>query len=167
MPAIASTCVSQANCRLNRLLNASGMLGPTASSPWLRRIITGIVAEVANQPRALVDVDREPLVVVVAHAAVEQLRVLAEREEPVLHGGDRDAGLGMGVDDAVDVLAAAVDRAVDDEARLVHGRVGLVDQVAVEIDLDQVRRRHLVEQEPEAVEQEMPGSPGTRAEMWV
>src|SRR5262249_57979721 len=37
----------------------------------------GVVAEVLDQPRPLVDVDREPLVVVIAHAPVEQLRVLA------------------------------------------------------------------------------------------
>ena len=56
---------------------------------------------------------------------------------------------------------------MDDEARTVHWSVGLVDQIAVEIDLDQVRGRHLVEQEAETVEQEMPGLAGTRAEMWV
>ena len=33
LPAIASTCVSQANCRLNRLLKASGIVVPTASRP--------------------------------------------------------------------------------------------------------------------------------------
>src|SRR5262245_3431183 len=63
----------------------------------------------------------------------------------------------MGMDDAIDILAPAVDGAVDDEARLMHGRVRVLDEIAVEIDLDQVRRRHLVEQEPKTVEQEMPG----------
>jgi hypothetical protein len=83
--------------------------------------------------------------------------MLAQRQQPLLHGGDRDARLGMGMDHAVDVLAPAMDRAVDDEARLVHGSVGLVDEVTVEIDLDQVRRGYLVEEEPEAIEQEVPG----------
>ncbi len=113
--------------------------------------------EVAHQPRAFVDVDRESLIVVIADAAVEELRMLAERQQSVLHGRHGDARLGVGVDHAIHVLALAVNRAVDHESGLVHGRIGLVDQVAVEIDLDQVRRRHLLEQEPEAVEQEMPG----------
>src|SRR5215831_16056874 len=62
----------------------------------------------------------------------------------------------MGMDHAIDVLASAMDRAVNDEAGFVHGSVGLLDQIAVEIDLDEIGGRHLVEQQPEAVEQEMP-----------
>jgi hypothetical protein len=50
-----------------------------------------------------------------------------------------------------------MDRAVNDEAGPVHGSVGLIDQIAIEINLDQVGRGHLVEQQPEAVEQKMPG----------
>src|SRR5262249_22774936 len=38
--------------------------------------------------------------------------------------------------------------------------IRLLDQIAVEIDLDQVRGRHLIEQQPEAVEQEMAGLTG-------
>jgi hypothetical protein len=98
----------------------------------------GVVAEVLNQPRPLVDVDGEALVVVIAHAPMEQLRMLAQRQEPILHGRDRDAGLGMGVYDAIDVVASAMDRAVNDEPGFVHGGVGLFDEIAVEIDLDEV-----------------------------
>ena len=83
--------------------------------------------------------------------------MLAQREQPVLHGRHRDSGLGMGVDDAVDIVAAAMDRAVNDESGPVHGGIGLIDQVAVEIDLDEVGGGHLVEQQPEAVEQKVAG----------
>ena len=64
--------------------------------------------------------------------------MLAQRQEPILHGRDRDAGLGMGVNDAIDVVTSAMDRAVNDEPGFVHGSVGLVDEIAVEIDLDEV-----------------------------
>ena len=39
----------------------------------------GILAKVALQAGAFIDVDREPLVVVIADAAIEQLRMLADR----------------------------------------------------------------------------------------
>src|SRR5215472_8445182 len=63
----------------------------------------------------------------------------------------------MGVDDAIDVAASAVDCAVNDEPGFVHGSVRLLDEIAIEIDLDEVRGRHLLEQQPETVEQEMTG----------
>src|SRR5262245_49491524 len=63
----------------------------------------------------------------------------------------------MGVDDAIDVVASAVDCAVNDEPGLVHGSVRLLDEIAIEIDLDEVRGRHLLEQQAETVEQEMTG----------
>src|SRR5262245_59811813 len=61
----------------------------------------------------------------------------------------------MGVDDAIDVVASGMDRAVNDEPGFVHGSVWLLDEIAVEIDLDEVRSGHLLEQQPETVEQEM------------
>src|SRR5262245_35275022 len=63
----------------------------------------------------------------------------------------------MSVDDAIDVAASAVDCAVNDEPGFVHGSVRLLDEIAIEIDLDEVRGRHLLEQQPETVEQEMTG----------
>src|SRR5215510_6830735 len=63
----------------------------------------------------------------------------------------------MGVDDAIDVVASAMDRAVNDEPGFVHGSVWLLDEIAVEIDLDEVRSGHLLEQQPETVEQEPTG----------
>src|SRR4051812_14356403 len=56
-----------------------------------------------------------------------------------------------------DIVAAAMDRAVNDEPGLVHGGIGLIDQVAVEIDLDEVGGGHLVKEQPEAVEQKVAG----------
>src|SRR5215472_9254546 len=64
----------------------------------------------------------------------------------------------MGMDHAIDVLASAMDRAVNDEAGFVHGSIGLLYQIAVEIDLDEIGGCHLVEQQPEAIEQKMPGN---------
>ena len=126
-----------------------------------------IAPEIADEPRPLVDVDREPLIVVIVHPPVEQLRVLAERREPFLLAATATPAFEWVWMTQSTSSRAAVDRAVNDEAGLVHGGVGVADQVAVEVDLDQVRRRHLVEEQSEAVEQECPGWPGTRAEMWV
>ena len=49
---------------------------------------------------------------------------------------------------------------MDDEARRVDDVVGVLDDVALEVDLDQVRRRHLAEMDPVGIDQEVFLAPG-------
>src|SRR5262249_2491115 len=57
------------------------------------------------------------------------------------------------------ILARTMDRGVDDEARGID-RIGTgADRPAVDIDLDEIRRRHLAIGEAERVDQEMPLRP--------
>src|SRR5690606_21073899 len=102
-------------------------------------------AEVAHEPCLLVEVDRHALVLVHADAA-EVHGGLRERQQAAVERRHGHAGDRVGVDDAADVGARLVDRAVDDEARLVDAVAGprVLHHVAVEVDLDQARGRDLV-----------------------
>src|SRR3954447_20129706 len=63
----------------------------------------------------------------------------------------------MRVEDAFDVVARRVHRAVDDEAGLVDGLIGAPDDVAVEVDLDQARGGDLAEMQTVGIDEEMVG----------
>ncbi len=114
-----------------------------------------VVAQVVDQACALVEVERRALIVVIGNPVVEAHRVLGDEQEPALHRRQRHAGIRMGVHDARDLGPRAVHGAVDREPGGVDlvGAV-VVDLVAVGIDLDQARRRDLVEHQPVRVEQE-------------
>jgi hypothetical protein len=64
---------------------------------------------------------------------------------------------GVGVQDAGHIVPRAVDRRVDHVARQVHAilRVGVGDDLAVEVDLDQRRGGNLLVHHPERVDEEM------------
>ena len=114
-----------------------------------------VVAEVAHQPVALVEVERDAFVVVVAGAAEELHRHLVQRQQALLLRRHRHAGRGVAVHDALRIVARHVHRRMDGEARIVDpGLLELLDGVAFGIDGDQARRRDLVEQVAERVEQE-------------
>ena len=71
-------------------------------------------------------------------------------------GRDRDAGAGVRVQHALGLGARFVHAAVDDEAGLVDAEAGdILDDVALMVDLDQVRRSHLVEHQAVGVQQEL------------
>ena len=110
------------------------------------------------QPLALVHVKRDAFVIVVSEPVVEPHRPLRERQQPLFQRADRDVGLGMGVDDALDVGPAEIDRAMNDDPgvdRLIFGRL---DQMAVRnIDFQQVRGGDLVEHQPGGVDQHLVG----------
>jgi len=61
----------------------------------------------------------------------------------------------VGVQDGVQILARHVDRAVNDKAGAVHLIGRLVEDVAVDIDLDQVRGGDLLVEEPIGIDQEL------------
>ena len=74
----------------------------------------------------------------------------------------------MGVEHAFGIGPRRVDRGMDDEAGRIDRSCVVLDDVAVEIDLDQVRGGDLLEQHAVGIEQEVIlRAPGTRAEMWV
>ena len=77
------------------------------------------VAEVLHQPLALVEIERDALVVVVGDAAEERHRHLVERQQPLLLRRDRHAGRRVGVHHAVRIVARHVHGGVDGEARVV------------------------------------------------
>ena len=115
---------------------------------WIR-------TQIAHQPRAFVEIEGEPLVIVIAEPLIEQLRVLRQRQQSFLQHRDGDAGGRMGVDHAARIVAPAMHRAVNDEPRLVYARIAAIDHVSIEVDPHQIRGRHLIERHAEGVEQEM------------
>ena len=71
--------------------------------------------------------------------------MLLDRRQSVALGRDRDAVLGMHMQHALRVLARGMDRRVDGEAGRIRRIAVVEDDTAFEVDLDQARRRDLVE----------------------
>ncbi len=116
-----------------------------------------LVAKVRHQALLLAIVDGQALELVVRHLTGQLHRVLIDVQQAGGAGGNRLAGHGVGVHDAAHVVAGGVDRAVDDVAGAVHARLTdiVADQVAVQIDLEQVGGRDLVVHQAEVVDQKM------------
>ena len=80
-----------------------------------------VVAEIPDQPLALVDIVGDAFEVVVGDVE-EAHRGLRQRQQAAFHRRDRHAGGRVGVRHAVDIVPRHVDGAVNDEA----GRVDAV-----------------------------------------
>src|SRR4051812_25483513 len=128
-----------------------------------------VLAEIADDPLALVEIDRRPFVVVIADVADEADRSLRQRQQPALHGRHRDAGPGVGVQHAFDLRPRLVDRAVDHVAGLVDAvvGVGLGDDLALDVDLDQARRGDLLIKETIEIDQQVFGAGNARRDVVV
>ena len=114
-----------------------------------------LVAEVGDQALALVEIERDALVVMVGEAIGELHRPLIERQQSLLLTGHRDAGDGVGVQHADRVGPRRVHGAVNGEAGRIDAEAQrVVDDVAVDIDGDQVGRRHLFETQAVGIDQE-------------
>jgi hypothetical protein len=134
------------------LSNAWGMLAPT--TPVVPQDHRLAIAQVAHQALLLVHVDRHALVVVVADVD-EAHRGLREGHQAGFHRRHRHTGDGVRVDHAIDLVPRAVDRAVDDEARLVDVVLGRVEQdLAVQVELDETRGVHLLVEHAVGIDEE-------------
>ncbi len=90
--------------------------------------------------------------------------VCAIGSKSALHRRHRHPGRGVGVGDAVDVVAGGMDGAVDHEPRTVDTVIRGVEQnVAIEVDLNQARRRDLLIQHAVWVDEELPILPRNAA----
>ena len=78
---------------------------------------------------------------------------------------DGDAVERVRVHHALRVVARRVDGAVDDEAGRVDRKRRLLQHLAVDVDLDQARRRDLVEHQPVRVDQEVLGARDLRGDV--
>jgi hypothetical protein len=112
-----------------------------------------VVAQRGLDAAAFLQVEGHAFVGMDAHRLVELGRDLVELQQALLAGGHGHTGHGVGVDDAVRVVARGVHRAVDGEAGRVH-RGAALHHLAVQVDHDQVAGAHLLEQQAEGVEQE-------------
>ncbi len=119
-----------------------------------------LVAEIAGQALALLEVERDAFVIMEGDVAVEEHRRLRQRQQPAIKHRQRHPRLGMQVDDAAHLRPRGMDRAVDGEPRRVDGIRRVADDLAVEIDLDEVGRGDLLEGEPERVDEKMMLRPG-------
>ena len=68
-----------------------------------------LVAEILDQARAFVVVERDAFVVVIGEVVVDEHRVLAHRQQALLLARDGDAVGGVDVDHGMRVLARHVD----------------------------------------------------------
>ena len=113
--------------------------------------------EVGDDALTLVEVDRRPFVVMIADVPDETDRGLRQRQEPARHRRHRHAGAGVGVQHALHFGPRLVDRAVDHVAGFVDAvvGVGLPDDVALYVDLDQARGGDLLVDHAVEVDEEM------------
>ena len=139
------------------VLNACWTVAPQVEQAVIAHDHGVVGTEVAHQRLALGEVDRRTLVIVIADVAMKADRGLRHRQEPAGHGGDRHARAGVGVQDALDLGAGLVDRAVDHVAGCVDPVIGvrLPDDVAFEVDLDEARRRDLLVEKAVEIDQQM------------
>ena len=115
-----------------------------------------LVAQVGHQTLTFVQVQGHAFVTVIGHAPRECDGMLGNRQQAVLLRRHRNAVAGMGVQHRLQVMACAVDGAVDHVAGVVDPQAsGVVDEGAVEVDLDQIGGSNFIEQQPEGVDQEM------------
>jgi hypothetical protein len=114
-----------------------------------------LVAQVGEQALALLHVEGHALVVVICHLVVDQQRVLRKRQQAFVLRRYAAAVARVQVDHAFELGPCGVDAAVDDEAGRVDDVVGIAQQLAVLVDLDQARGGDLLEHHPVGVEQEL------------
>jgi hypothetical protein len=114
-----------------------------------------VLAEVTHDALALVEVVRDAFEVVIADPLVVAHGALVERQQAAVERRDRLARDRMGVQHGMQIPARHMDCAVNDEAGAVHLIRRLVEDVAVEIDLDQVRGGDLLIEEAVGVDQEL------------
>ena len=116
-----------------------------------------VIAEVGHQPLALADIVGDAFKVVIGDVQKPH-RGLRQRQQPAFHRRDRHAGRGVGMRDAVDIVAGHMNGAVNDKAGGVDAIVGGIEEgVAVEVDLDQAGRIDFLVEHPVRVDQEMIG----------
>ena len=118
----------------------------------------GVGAEIGDQARLLLVVQGHAFVVVVAEAGEDEDRELRDRQQAALLRRDRDAVQRVGVHHALHVVARRVHRAVDDEAGRVDRERRLLQHLALDVDLDQARRRDLVEHQAVGIDQVVLGA---------
>ena len=118
----------------------------------------GVRAEIGDQARLLLVVQGHAFVVVVAEAGQDEDRELRDRQQAALLRRDRDAVQRVGVHHALHVVARRMHRAVDDEAGRVDRERRLLQHLALDVDLDQARRRDLVEHQAVGIDQVVLGA---------
>ncbi len=107
-----------------------------------------------EQPLAFLVAHRHALEIMIGDLAGEVAGIEVGGAQAPFDAGDRHARRGVGVRDAMRIGQMAVEQRMLDEAGTVH-RIGrVVELVAVDVDLDQVRRLHFAEVQPERVDQE-------------
>ena len=154
----ARSCTAQLVSRAYIAWNAAATVGPTVSRPWLRRMRKVFGAEIGDQTRLLLVVQGHAFVVVVAEAGQDEDRELRDRQQAALLRRDRDAVQRVGVHHALHVVARRMHRAVDDEAGRVDRERRLLQHLAFDVDLDQARRRDLVEHQAVGIDQVVLGA---------
>ena len=113
-------------------------------------------AEIFDQTRLLVEIQRHTFVIVIAHVTGQTHGMLRDRQETMFLRGDTDAGGGMRMDHAVDLRAAAMHCAMDDVAGLIDAQPRrVINDFTLGGDLDQIRGGDFVPQQAKGVDQKM------------
>ena len=126
-------------------MNASPTVSPTRERAVVPEDHRALVAEIGDDPLALVEVDRDALIIVIGDLVADQHRGLGQRQQPLAMGGDRLAVGRVQVDHRLGVLARHVQRRMDGEAGRVGDERRRLDRIAAHVDLDQAGGGHLLE----------------------
>ena len=90
----------------------------------------------------------------IRQAAMEQHRLLRDREEPVALGGNCHVGRRVGVEDGIHVRSAPRQSRMNDQGTAAERPFGAEKRPSVEVVFLQARRRHLAEHEVAGLDQD-------------
>ncbi|MNQ62952.1 hypothetical protein D3C85_773180 [compost metagenome] len=115
-----------------------------------------LIPQIRHQTLALVQIQRHALVTVISHPPGKTDRMLGNRQQPIALSRHRNAVAGMGMQDGLQVGTCRVNRAVNHITGRVDAQASrVIDDAAIDVDLDQIRGADFIEQQPEGIDQEM------------
>ena len=166
--AVDATWISHARFRSHRIANARGTVSAHASKPWLRRITAGLspIARISRGPSSAWTV--MPSKSWYASLPCKLRRIEIRHRQPALRAGDRHARGRVRMHHAV--RAGNARRGSPRGSVKPAGFTGHSDlpmTLPCEVDLHQVRRRHLRVEQAERIDEEVLVGPGRRSVMWL
>ena len=119
-----------------------------------------LVPQILHQSFAFFMVQRQALIAMVGDLMLEQAGVLANRQQAFLLCRYADTGHCVKVDDVMRVLARSMNSRMDGETGRIDEAGCVLNDIALQVDLDQAGGGHLLEIPAIGVDQKMVLRPG-------
>ena len=129
--------------------------------------MTAGLSPMSDQPRPFIGIDGNAFEVVVRELPVQLCRIEIAHRQTHLTARDCHACCRVCMHHAMCSRDARVYRSVHSEAGRVDWPVGVADDIAGEVDFDQIGGAHLTVVQAERIDQKVRSSPGSRSVMWL